>query len=251
MFASPCLQSSFSLTALSSKNYILKYQDIVLVGLGCKIIFRTGTRREKERINNSQTRPDQTRPDQHCLVQKYTYIMSLSSFDYALRVVESIAFYVHGILGVTEPFTGCLRSTFGDKGAMPSWFWPVAGLVLWTVATLNLVCSRNDVVILGLQLYIATFHSGAVLYHGVLGHEPVVGIAPGMFVVIAISVIFVRTQSILYALVAILVSAGLASVLCKVLVTPPNGTNNDNDELLSPEERAQAYLSTETTTDEA
>ena len=56
-----------------------------------------------------------------------------------IRILESIAFALHGLLGVTEPCTGCLRGAFRqEKGSgMPDWFWPVAGLVLWFISAAN------------------------------------------------------------------------------------------------------------------
>merc|ERR1712194_752638 len=68
-----------------------------------------------------------------------------------------------GILGMTEPCTGCLKSAFHDNhDSMPHWFWPVAGLLLWIVAILNFYPKNNTMVILAAQTYIASFHMGGV-----------------------------------------------------------------------------------------
>mmetsp|Transcript_6215 Transcript_6215/g.9001 ORF Transcript_6215/g.9001 Transcript_6215/m.9001 type:complete len:154 (-) Transcript_6215:145-606(-) len=140
------------------------------------------------------------------------------SLDFALRVVESVAFSLHSILGITEPCTGCLRRSFKDNGAMPEWFWPVAGFLLGVVAFANF--SGNDKVVLGAQAYIATFHMGAVFYHLRLGHHPAVGLAPGVFVLFAIIVTALRVN-LLVALLENVVCAGAAAFLCWILVTPP------------------------------
>ena len=62
---------------------------------------------------------------------------------------------------------------------MPSWFWPVAGVILIVVASANF--SKNDNVVLAAQAYIAAFHAGAVMYHQRLGDHPAAGVAPGFF----------------------------------------------------------------------
>lgn len=142
-----------------------------------------------------------------------------NSFDYAIRVVESIAFGLHSVLGITEPCTGCLREAFQDKGAMPRWFWPVAGVLLAVVALANF--SGNDKVVLGAQAYIAAFHFGGMFYHLRLGHHPVSACAPGVFVVFAVIVTIIRVN-LWVALVGAAVCAAVAAFLTWVLVTPPN-----------------------------
>ena len=154
-----------------------------------------------------------------------------NSIDYALRVVESIAFSIHGILGLTEPFTGCLRSAFRDNGAMPSWFWPVAGAILLVVARANF--SSNDTVVLVTQAYIASFHMGAVMYHLRLQHHPAAGTAPGVFVVIAFFVVVLRAN-FLVAFVGIFVCAAIAAILSRILITPPsNIESNQRDDYVA------------------
>ena len=108
---------------------------------------------------------------------------------------------------------------FGDNGAMPTWFWPLAGIILWIVAIANF--SKNGSVVLGAQAYIAAFHTGAIFYHLRLGHHPVVGIAPGMFVVFAFVVVTLRVGAVI-GLLGLLVYTAIAFVLSRILVTPPN-----------------------------
>ena len=144
---------------------------------------------------------------------------NMATIEWVLRVIESIAFSIHGILGITEPCTGCLRMAFGDNGAMPTWFWPLAGIILWIVAIANF--SKNGSVVLGAQAYIAAFHTGAIFYHLRLGHHPVVGIAPGMFVVFAFVVVTLRVGAVI-GLLGLLVYTAIAFVLSRILVTPPN-----------------------------
>lgn len=166
--------------------------------------------------------------------------------EWAIRVIESIAFTVHGILGITEPFTGCLRNVFSDRGAMPSWFWPVAGLILFLVAYLNF-CPFNWVVLMA-QAYIMAFHTGAVIYHRKLGHHPAAGVAPGVFVLFGFGVVAMRTN-VIVALVMALVCAFIAIGLAEVLVHPREDMQEsllqDEDDDSPPEERANRYLAVE------
>ena len=163
--------------------------------------------------------------------------------DFAFRTIESIAFSLHSILGLTEPFTGCLRGAFRDNGAMPSWFWPVAGAILLLIAIGNF--SGNNAIVLACQAYIAAFHIGAIMYHIRLGHNPLVGLAPGVFVVFAFIVASIRT-SILVALVGTTASAIIAFVLCNILVKPVN--SQGHHQLLDGYEHIDDQASEERTT---
>jgi len=142
-----------------------------------------------------------------------------TAFEYTLRVIESLAFGMHGILGVTEPCTGCLRMAFRDKGAMPTWFWPVSGLLLWVVSYSNLTFAKDHLwVLLIVQGYIAAFHSGAVFYHLRLGHHPATGTAPAVFVVIAFFVILLNTNNIWISLAETILCVGIAYILSLSLI---------------------------------
>jgi len=145
--------------------------------------------------------------------------MSSNPFDFVLRFIESAAFSIHSILGITELCTGCLRTVFEDKGAMPLWFWPVAGILLAVVAYLNF--SDNNEIVIAVQAYIAAFHSGAVFYHLRLKHHPASGLAPGVFVFFALVVMTLRTNFLIAALITS-VCVGVAYLLSLVFVTPPN-----------------------------
>ena len=155
--------------------------------------------------------------------------------DFALRVCESIAFSLHAILGITEPWTGCVRTAFRDNGAMPRWFWPVAGVLLGVVAAANF--SKSDEVVLAAQAYIAAFHFGACFYHLRLGHHPAAACAPLVFVLFAVAVASIRTN-IGIALVGAASCAGFAYLLSRILVTPPNGSVAEGGSLLSENERS-------------
>lgn len=170
--------------------------------------------------------------------------------DNTFRALESIAFCLHAVLGITEPCTGCLRGAFQDNGAMPTWFWPVAGAILLLVAFANF--SSNNTIVLITQAYIAAFHMGAVLYHRRLGHHPAAGCAPAIFVVFAFIVVVIRTN-IWITLLGMCVCAFIAAGLCKVLVHPKPKhevssyhdflqMDDDYDDVLSPEERARGYI---------
>ena len=143
-----------------------------------------------------------------------------NAIEWALRVCQSMAFAIHGVLGVTEPYTGCVRNAFGDKGAMPGWFWPVAGILLWTVAIANF--SHNDNVVLAAQAYIAAFHMGGFFYHVRIGHHPLTGVAPAVFAFLAFLVVGIRTGSFLVAGVGWGVCTIVAFGLSRILVTPPS-----------------------------
>ncbi|KAL7533306.1 hypothetical protein ACHAWF_004449 [Thalassiosira exigua] len=146
--------------------------------------------------------------------------------EWALRVCQSIVFAIHGLLGILEPFTGCVQSAFHDThGAMPNWFWPTAGLLLWTAAALNF--SPNGAVVLGVQAYIAAFHMGGVIYHRRLRHHPAAGAAPAVFALLAFFVVAIRTGSVLIALVGWAGCTCVAFCLSWILVTPPPDAEGD------------------------
>uniref|UniRef100_A0A7S2EC07 Uncharacterized protein n=1 Tax=Trieres chinensis TaxID=1514140 RepID=A0A7S2EC07_TRICV len=146
--------------------------------------------------------------------------------EWALRVCQSVAFAIHGILGVSEPFTGCVQHAFRDThGAMPKWFWPVAGLLLWTVAYLNF--SPNDAVVLGVQAYVAAFHMGGFFYHQRLHHHLAAGLVPAFFALLAFVIVAIRTGSVLIALVGWWVCTCIAFGLSKLLVAPPPSNGNE------------------------
>jgi len=147
--------------------------------------------------------------------------------DFALRTVESTAFAIHSVLGITEPFTGCLRVAFSDKGALPVWVWPVAGLLLAGVAVANF--SGNDASVLAAQAYIAFFHLGGVLYHRKLRHHPAVGCAPAVFVVLAFIVAALRTNLWIAALGTV-GCGGVAAVFVWLLVRTPDNDVEDEDD---------------------
>mmetsp|Transcript_13348 Transcript_13348/g.24544 ORF Transcript_13348/g.24544 Transcript_13348/m.24544 type:complete len:173 (+) Transcript_13348:166-684(+) len=154
-------------------------------------------------------------------------INTLNPLDFAIRVCESTAFFLHGVLGITEPFTGCLRGAFQDKGAsggMPSWSWPMAGVLLLVVAAANF--SNNNTVVLAAQAYIAAFHAGAVFYHLILGHHPASGCAPAVFIVMAFIVTWLRTN-VLVAVMGTFACTAIAAGLSKILVTPPAPLDGD------------------------
>jgi len=117
---------------------------------------------------------------------------AVAPLDFALRVCESVAFGLHSILGLSEPWTGCLRNAFRDGGAMPSWFWPTAGLILLVVAFANF--SSHSEIVLVAQAYVASFHFGAMFYHLRLGHHPAASLPPLLFVVFAATIAAFRVR---------------------------------------------------------
>ena len=159
----------------------------------------------------------------------YDSAMTPNPIDFALRVCESIAFGLHAVLGIIEPWTGCVRTAFRDNGAMPRWFWPVAGVLLGVVAS-------NEVV-LAAQAYIAAFHFGACFYHLRLEHHPAAACAPLVFVVFATAVTSIRTN-VGIAIIGAAICAGFAYLLSRILVTPQSGSVAEGGSLLSENERA-------------
>lgn len=145
---------------------------------------------------------------------------TLNPFDFVLRTLESIAFTLHSVLGLTEPWTGCLRGAFGDHtNSLPVWFWPLAGIALLGVAVVNF--SGNNTMILAAQAYVAAFHSGGVIYHLRLHHPPVTGCAPGVFVVMAMGIAALRVESLAWVLLGTILCVGVAMFLSWVLMAPP------------------------------
>lgn len=161
--------------------------------------------------------------------------MTPNPIEFALRVCESIAFGLHAVLGIIEPWTGCLRTAFRDNGAMPRWFWPVAGVLLGVVAMANF--SESNEVVLAAQAYVAAFHFGACFYHLQLDHHPAAVCAPLVFVVFAIAITSIRTNAGI-AIVGAALCAGFAYLLSRILVTPPSGSVAEGGSLLSENERA-------------
>jgi len=166
--------------------------------------------------------------------------MSTNAIDFCFRVIESIAFTLHALLGITEPWTGCLKSAFRDKGNMAWWGWPVAGCLLAIVAFCNIRFADDTSVILALQWYVVTFHCGAIWYHIKLGHNPVVGIAPGSFIPIALLIIGLRLKEGWWYILPLgtCVCATIAKILCNVLVKGPSDVENDIREEFLPSPRS-------------
>lgn len=160
--------------------------------------------------------------------------------DFTFRVIESIAFSLHAILGITEPCTGCLKGAFRDDDNMVWWGWPIAGLGLAFCAFANFAFQSNTPVILAIQWYIVTFHFGAFWYHVRLGHDPAVGMAPGIFVPIALTVIGIRLEDGGWWYIIPLGTIGCAVaafVLCRLLVKAPSSTTEESTDTLERQRR--------------
>ena len=179
----------------------------------------------------------------HCSFTPLTLTMASSAanpIDFTFRVIESVAFALHSLLGISEPFTGCLRGAFRDQNNMVWWGWPVAGCLLAMVSFGNFYfADKNNSMLLAIQWYIVTFHFGAIWYHIRIGHHPAVGIAPGIFIPIALTVIGIRIHSPgwWYILpIGTALCALVARFLCLVLVKPPpdhNESQHPDQALLS------------------
>eukprot|EP00539_Tryblionella_compressa_P022212 CAMPEP_0178893964 /NCGR_PEP_ID=MMETSP0747-20121128/20303_1 /TAXON_ID=913974 /ORGANISM="Nitzschia punctata, Strain CCMP561" /LENGTH=124 /DNA_ID=CAMNT_0020564011 /DNA_START=15 /DNA_END=389 /DNA_ORIENTATION=- len=91
--------------------------------------------------------------------------------------------------------------------------------------------STSNAVVIGVQCYIAAFHTGAVFTHLRVGHHPAAAAAPGIFIVIAFAVLAIRDNFVL-ALLETLASVAVGVALGFVLVKP----KERSVPLLSPEE---------------
>ncbi|OEU11817.1 hypothetical protein FRACYDRAFT_244938 [Fragilariopsis cylindrus CCMP1102] len=118
-------------------------------------------------------------------------IVDYGSIDFALRVIESIAFISLSIVAITEPCTGYLRGIFNESnesvGDIPIWFWPSCGILIAMVAIANF--SSNNSVVLVIQFFI------------IVSHPRVSRSEPGIFVIIACGVALIRMDSFLLTLI--------------------------------------------------
>ncbi|CAJ1954581.1 unnamed protein product [Cylindrotheca closterium] len=137
--------------------------------------------------------------------------------DWALRVCESIAFSLHCCIGLSEPWTGVMKGVTEGSLVYNNFFFPLAGIFLGTIAYLNF--SSSNAVVIGVQCYIAAFHTGAVFTHLRVGHHPAAAAAPGIFIVLAFAVLAIR-ESFLFAVMATLASVAVGVALGFVLVKP-------------------------------
>ena len=114
-------------------------------------------------------------------------IVDYGSIDFALRVIESIAFISLSIVAITEPCTGYIRGIFNESnesvGDIPIWFWPICGILLAMVAIANF--SSNNTIVLVIQFFIIVSHRR---------------FEPGVFVIIACGVASIRMDSLLLTL---------------------------------------------------
>merc|ERR1712187_388145 len=111
--------------------------------------------------------------------------------------------------------------------SLPKWFWPLAGSILGLIALANF--SGQADLVLGAQAYIAAFHSGAVFTHWRVGHHPVVGIAPGVFILFAFLVTALRAN-VLIATVGTLACVAAGLLLGSILVAKPLKASMIDDE---------------------
>ena len=144
----------------------------------------------------------------------------MDTLDSALRVCQSVAFCLHCVIGLTEPFHHMMNTLTEDSLPYPSIFFPVAGLCLATVAAANF--SDDDFVVLAAQAYIVAFHTGGAYTHIRINHHPATAVAPGFFVVLAFIVIALRTN-VLIALVVTACFVGVGMVLGRLMVRPNKG----------------------------
>ena len=118
-------------------------------------------------------------------------IVDYGSIDFALRVIESIAFSSLSIVAITEPCTGYIRGMFNESneyvGDIPIWFWPICGILLAMVAIANF--SSNNTIVLVIQFFI------------IASHPRVSRSEPGVFVIIACGVALIRMDSFLLTLI--------------------------------------------------
>ncbi len=137
--------------------------------------------------------------------------------EWAIRVCESMAFCIHSVIGITEPCSGIMRRVTEDSLVCPTVFFPLAGVFLATVAYLNF--SESDALVIGVQCYIAAFHTGAVYTHLRVGHAAYVAAVPGVFILLAFIVMALRANFFV-AVLGTSVSAVIGVLLGLVFVKP-------------------------------
>ncbi|CAJ1934499.1 unnamed protein product [Cylindrotheca closterium] len=167
------------------------------------------------------------------------------TLETGIRAVECAVLALHSVIGFVEPFTGLLAQTFQDKGAMPKWFFPAAGVLHATFAYLNFF--GNEAMILVAQAYIASFHLGASFFHVRLGHHPLTFFAPSGFPVFAFVVTALRTN-VWWAILGLIGCIALAAFLTWLLVNPPSN-HHDRPDSSTPLFFADNKLSTSQTTE--
>jgi len=140
--------------------------------------------------------------------------------DWALRVCQSIAFSLHCCIGLSEPWTGVMKHVTEGSLVCNNFFFPLAGVFLGTIAYLNF--SESNAVVIGVQCYIAAFHTGAVFTHLRVGHHPAAAAAPGIFIVLAFAVLAIR-ENFLFAVIATSASVAAGVALGFVFVKPKEG----------------------------
>mmetsp|Transcript_15005 Transcript_15005/g.36652 ORF Transcript_15005/g.36652 Transcript_15005/m.36652 type:complete len:161 (+) Transcript_15005:60-542(+) len=140
--------------------------------------------------------------------------------DWALRVCQSIAFSLHCCIGLSEPWTGVMKHVTEGSLVCNNFFFPLAGVFLGTIAYLNF--SESNAVVIGVQCYIAAFHTGAVFTHLRVGHHPAAAAAPGIFIVLAFAVLAIR-ENFLFAVIATSASVAAGVALGCVFVKPKEG----------------------------
>lgn len=122
----------------------------------------------------------------------------------------------------------------------------MAGLGLAFVAYANFAFQDNTEVILAIQWYIVTFHFGAIWYHIRLGHHPAVGMAPGIFIPIALTIIGTQLEKGWWYVMPLgtFGCATAAFLLCRVLVkAPPHSPSSTSaDALLGSSREAEQTL---------
>jgi hypothetical protein len=96
------------------------------------------------------------------------------------------------------------------------------------VAYANFAFQQDNRILLAVQWYIVTFHCGAIWYHIRLRHHPAVGMAPGIFIPIALTIIRVRLESGWWYIMPVgtLLCALGAFLLCRVLVKAPQSLSS-------------------------
>eukprot|EP00529_Nitzschia_sp_RCC80_P035358 CAMPEP_0113490248 /NCGR_PEP_ID=MMETSP0014_2-20120614/26947_1 /TAXON_ID=2857 /ORGANISM="Nitzschia sp." /LENGTH=177 /DNA_ID=CAMNT_0000384011 /DNA_START=37 /DNA_END=570 /DNA_ORIENTATION=+ /assembly_acc=CAM_ASM_000159 len=167
----------------------------------------------------------------------------VNPIEWAIRICESIAFSLHCIIGLTESCHGAMRhvteNSINNGCLSNDVFFGLAGLFLGTIAVMNF--SSNDDIVLGVQCYIVAFHAGAVFTHLRVGHHPVVAAVPGVFVVMAIAVLAIRTNMVVAMIgTAVSISVGILLGFVFVKRKEPSSSSSSSQTLLTPnDERFQ------------
>ena len=109
---------------------------------------------------------------------------AFAALEWALRVILAAACVIHGVLDISDPFTGAKSSVLKVEDSIPRWLLPAVG-VLRLVASVALF-SETPLIVVGGLAYCSMLWCGAVYFHLRRKHHPATVVPAGFFVVLMI-----------------------------------------------------------------